>query len=236
MVGVNVLVDEATFHYDEKGVTLRSMDPSHVAMVEFEQPRLCFSEYVWEAKKPLEICLNLTEILKVLKNIKEDETLTVEAAEKQLIFTLAGTYVRTFKMPTLEMTEEKAPLPKIDFKTEVKMISGALKQIVEDAGKISDHLVIEATSELLKFSSKGNLSEMTAEIPKDSETLLSLKVQEDSRAVFSLGYLADIVKGGYGASDVVDLSFSTNMPVKLNFGLPESQILSYHLAPRIEPD
>ncbi len=236
MVAVSTLVDEATFKLDQNGIRLRAMDPSHVAMVDFEVPKNAFQEYVCD--QPIDICVNMSEMLKLLKSVGSDETLEISTGEegRQLELIFRGVFIRKFVMPTLEMTEEEAPTPKIDFNTKVKMTSSSLKQTMDDASTVSDSVRLEATPQKMTFKAIGNLGSATIEFDKDSEVILSLDVKEESNATFSLNYLSEIVKAGTAASDVVDIEFSTNMPVKLNFGLPEEQRLSYYLAPRIESD
>jgi proliferating cell nuclear antigen len=251
MVAVSTLVDEATFKLDKNGIRLRAMDPSHVAMVDFEVPKNAFQEYVCD--QPVDICVNMGEMLKLLKSVGSDEILEMlkllksvgsdeileistgeEGRQLELVF--RGVFVRKFVMPTLEMTEEEAPTPKIDFNTKVQMTSSSLKQTMDDASTVSDNVRLEATPQNITFKAIGNLGSATIEFDKDSEAVLSLDVKEESNATFSLNYLSEIVKAGTAASDVVDIEFSTNMPVRLNFGLPEEQRLSYFLAPRIESD
>ena len=45
MGAISILVDEATFDLTPEGITLRAMDPSRVAMVDFEWPKAVFDEY-----------------------------------------------------------------------------------------------------------------------------------------------------------------------------------------------
>jgi len=236
MAAVSTLVDEATFKVDKNGIRLRAMDPSHVAMVDFEMPGNTFQEYICD--QPIDVCINMSEMLKLLKSIGSEETLEISTDNegRQLELVLRGVYVRKFVMPTLEIAEEEAPTPKIDFNTIVKMTSNSLKQTMDDALAVSDNVRLEATPEKLVFKAIGDLGSATVEFSKDSEAVLSLEVREDSKATFSLNYLSEIVKAGAATSDVVDIEFSTNMPVRLNFGLPEERRLAYYLAPRIESD
>jgi proliferating cell nuclear antigen len=59
---ISILVDEATFKIDAEGLKLRAMDPSRVAMIDFEWPKSLFQEYV--STEPTKICLNISELLK----------------------------------------------------------------------------------------------------------------------------------------------------------------------------
>ena len=42
---ISILVDEATFKIEPDGLKLRAMDPSRVAMIDFEWPKTIFEEY-----------------------------------------------------------------------------------------------------------------------------------------------------------------------------------------------
>ena len=62
---ISILVDEATFKIEPEGLKLRAMDPSRVAMIDFEWPKTIFEEYVSE--EPSKMCINISELLKLLK-------------------------------------------------------------------------------------------------------------------------------------------------------------------------
>src|SRR5512139_2043569 len=69
---ISILVDEATFKIDPDGLKLRAMDPSRVAMIDFEWPKTIFEEY--ECTEPSKMCINITELLKLLKRAAKDES------------------------------------------------------------------------------------------------------------------------------------------------------------------
>ncbi len=61
---ISILVDEATFKIEPDGLKLRAMDPSRVAMIDFEWPKSIFEEYV--SNEPTKMCINISELLKLL--------------------------------------------------------------------------------------------------------------------------------------------------------------------------
>src|SRR3989304_2733985 len=64
---ISILVDEATFKIEPEGLKLRAMDPSRVAMIDFEWPKTIFEEYV--AQESTKMCINISELLKLFKRI-----------------------------------------------------------------------------------------------------------------------------------------------------------------------
>jgi proliferating cell nuclear antigen len=233
---ISTLVDEASFDADEKSIKLRAMDPSHVAMVDFEWPEAIFTEY--NCDKPTKLCINISEMLKLLRRVGGDESLELELDEQtgQIKMILRGKYTRTFKMATLETLSEEVPTPRISFNSLVKITSSCIRDAINDAATISDFIIFQTEQDKFVMQASGNLGSVVIEVDKESEEILGFDVKVASKAMFGLNYLSDMVKAASTVSDLVTLEFSTNMPIRLNFELPHKGKLQYYLAPRIESD
>jgi len=234
MSAISILIDEATFDVTSDGIKLRAMDPSRVAMVDFEWPKTVFDEYV--CSETMKMCVNISEMLKLLRRTGKDESLELSLDEKtgRLKITIKGKYVRTFNMPTLEAMEEEVPTPKVIFNVRAKIVTEGLREAIEDASLVSDHVRIEADNEKMVMQATGDLMGATIEFKKGSDALLDIEAKEASKATFSLSYLSEIVKAAVATSDIATLEFSTDMPIKLDFKQPKEGKLTFYLAPRIE--
>jgi len=170
--------------------------------------------------------------------VKGEEALEVsyDSSTKKLNMTLKGKMMKTFTVPTLESTEEEVPTPKVAFNSRIKMTADALKDIVEDAQAVSDNVRLEASSDKLTVRAATELSSALIELEKGSDALLEIDVKEPSKATFNLNYLAEITKAGALTSEVAKIEFSTNMPIRLEFEMPQQGHLLYYLAPRIEAE
>ncbi len=231
---IATLVDEASFDADAEGIKLRAMDPSHVAMVDFEWPKTIFDEYVCD--EPTKLCVNISEMLKLLRRVGGDESIQLELEEKTgwLKMTLKSKYTRVFRMATLEAAMEDVPTPKISFNSMVKITTTCMRNAVDDASTVSDHIQFEALDDKFMMHATGDLGSVTIDVDRESEEILGFEVKEASKAMFGLNYLSEMVKAASNVSDIVAIEFSTDMPVRLNFELPQSGRLQYYLAPRIE--
>ena len=234
ITAISTLVDEATFNIAPEGLKLRAMDPSRVAMIDFEWPKTVFDEYTCDA--PIKMCINVGEMLKLLRRTGKDESIELALDEKtnRLNVGIKGKYDRTFNMPTLEATEEEVPTPKITFNVRAKVTTEGLHQAIEDVLLVSDHVKIEVDSEKLTMRAAGDLMGATIELKKGSDALLDLEAKEPSKATFSLSYLSEIIKTAAGASDIATLEFSSDMPIRIDFQQPKEGKLTFYLAPRIE--
>jgi proliferating cell nuclear antigen len=233
---ISILVDEATFKLDPEGLKLRAMDPSRVAMVDFEWPKTIFEEY--SCTEPTKMCINISELLKLLKRTSKDEVVELSLDEKtgRLQVKITGKYTRNFTMPTLEASEEEVPTPKITFNVRAKATTNGLSQAIEDAQLVSDHVRIEADAEKIVLNATGDLMGATISLQKGSDTLLDLEAKEPAKATFSLSYLSEIIKTAAATSDIATLEFSSDMPIKLDFQQTKEGKLTFYLAPRIETE
>ena len=233
---ISILVDEATFKIDPESMKLRAMDPSRVAMIDFEWPKAIFEEYA--TSEPTKMCINVSELLKLLRRASKDEAVELSLDEKtgKLLVKISGKYSRNFTMPTLEASEEEVPTPKITFNVKAKATTQGLSQAIDDAQLVSDHVRIEADPEKLVLNASGDLMGATITLQKGSDALLDLEAKENAKATFSLSYLSEIIKAASAISDIATLEFSTDMPIKIDFHQAKEGKLTFFLAPRIETE
>jgi len=234
MGAISILVDEATFDLTSEGITLRAMDPSRVAMVDFKWPKTVFDEY--SCGERMKMCINISEMLKLLRRTGKDESVELSLDDKtgKLKIAIKGKYSRTFNMPTLEALEEEVPTPKVKFNVSAKTTTHGLREAIEDASLVSDHVRIEADNEKMLMNATGDIMGAKIEFKAGDDVLLEIKAKEPSKATFSLSYLSEIVKAAVPTSDIVVIEFSTDMPIKLDFKQEKEGTLKFFLAPRIE--
>ena len=234
ITAISTLVDEATFNIAPESLKLRAMDPSRVAMIDFEWPKTIFDEYTCDT--PIKMCINIGEMLKLLRRTGKDESVELALDEKtnRLNVGIRGKYERTFNMPTLEATEEEVPTPKITFNVRAKVTTDGLHQAIEDVLLVSDHVKIEVDSEKLTMRAAGDLMGATIELKKGNDALLEIEAKEPSKATYSLSYLSEIIKTAAASSEIATIEFSNDMPIRIDFQQPKEGKLTFYLAPRIE--
>ena len=230
---LSVIVEEGTFVMNEAQMKLLAMDPSHVAMVDFELPSEFFDSYKCEGEPKLSI--NIKEFLRFLDRVDRDEQVRIVLNEEKarlVIHCKRGGHSRRFEMPILEPLDEEVPQPKIFFKGKVRITSDALRMAIRDANLVSEHVKVEMEDGLLKINAEGDMGSSFSEWLKDSDDVLELKVDEDSNATFTLSYLQDIANAAGANGEVVTIELSTDMPIKMDFEIPTGRLV-YYLAPCI---
>jgi len=83
------------------------MDPSRVAMIDFEWPKTIFEEYV--CNEPTKMCINISELLKLLKRAGKDEAAELSIDEKtgRLQVKISGSTAETSPCPRSKLLKKK---------------------------------------------------------------------------------------------------------------------------------
>lgn len=207
--------EELSMNIDEEGISVAGMDSSHVAMIDSK-----IGAGLFEVFEPSEkvVTVNLAELSKFLDRIGKDEgaKITYNADKARLtILTKKGGRTRQFSLPVLEPLEDEAPKPKILFKSEGRILTKSVDIAIKDADLVSEHMKIQLTEDALLFNAVGDIGSASNEFEKESDELLELKSEEDSSATFTLSYLKDMFANLKDLAEVVTISLSTDMPVKI---------------------
>lgn len=231
---LQVIVEEAVFNLSPDEISFRARNPSQVAVVNCVLPKSTFEDYTCD--QPTKVCLSLSEISKFLKGTKGNEPLEISVEQNDFItLQVSREYRKVFNLSTLAIEEEEEPsLPSLSFDAKLRIASPCFRQMVEDVAIMSDHIRMKASEDDLTFDGAGDFGNIELTLVKGSENLLNFEVEKVSSASYSAKILMEIVKEASSCSDVVSLEFSTNLPLKLDFELPQQGQLVYFLAPRVE--
>jgi hypothetical protein len=218
-------------------------------MVDLNLPREVFEDCEVTGGDVATVTVNIAEILKALPRPTGDTRLTLrtitEYEEKELAIGLRpdGEDENVYTFKTFEDSDEKIPDPKIRLDADLRIVTKAFTKKLADISRISDHVILTAQDtedrgKTFTMSAGGDLAKFKAEMTEGSNVLGIDLRERKVRAAYSLNYLRECLTPVQAVSDVVELSFSTDMPMKV-----ETQELCGHLgravlwfAPRIESD
>jgi len=225
------LIDEGEFSATNEGITLRAMDPSQIAMVDFELPKKAFEKY--DLRGDLKIGLNLADLSRIMSRVRPGESITLKLDESasRLLLVFKGKSTRRFNLPLIDVPATVTKVPSIDFDAEVKINGGVLKESLKDASLVSSHVSLYANSE--DFVIKAH-SDKEAVVEFKKEALLEHTVNKEAKAMFPLEYLNDLLKA-VDSNGIVVLSLKTDAPLKVDYRIADARV-TYYLAPRIEAD
>ena len=223
---IAALIDEGTLQIDSSGLKLRAMDPSQIALVDFELPAKAFEKF--KCDNPLNIGIDFTEE-DIGESERDEDKINLSLANNRLNMVFRGETKREFTIAIIDSTSNPPKEPKIEFTAEVKLAPNMIKDALKDAELISNHVALRLGKDL-NIKSDGDTGSVDIEFPEDK--LLSINVKSEARAVFSLEYMNNILKAAEIPS-VVTISMKNDSPLRVEYSLGDGRVI-YYLAPRIE--
>lgn len=229
---ISEIVTEATLKITSDGVELVAMDPANVAMIVF---KLLSSSFVtYELESPTSITVNLNNFKQVLRRIKSKDTITLEIDENKLKITLQSTSKRTFYLPLIDADDKEQRIPDLSFAVTVVTASSNLIDAIDDVDVVGESVSLSASENLFTVSSKGDLTKATVDIPADNTTKVVCG-DDTAKAKYSIEYLKKMMQGAKLA-DTVQVKFSKDYPLKIEYIVQNKVELAFVLAPRVDND
>ena len=228
---VSTLVDEVKLGVGQDGLSLKAVDPAHVAMVELKLSKDAFEELKASSG---ELGIDIEKLKDVLKLAKSGDVLHMEHNEDQnkLVLTLANITRRMSLVDTTGMSDPK--VPNLAYPAKVSLSVDDLSQGIRASEAVSDHIALKLANDGFELACEGDTDSVSLKLKKD--LLKSLEVKEAARSLFSLDYFSNMIRAIPAGQDVT-LNLGNDYPVRVEFKIADGDgTVMYLLAPRIESE
>jgi len=225
------LVTEAKFNITPKGVSLRAVDPAHIAMVNIEVKDTAFEEYKADE---MELGIDIDKLSGVLRLADSDGVISLEYDKKsnRLIVRIGNLVRRMGLIDTAGMPDSKMPTLDLPAKTVVR--AGELSKGIRASEMISDHLALTVDKDKFELYAEGDVDTVNLTLSKDM--LIELNSPDKYKSLFSIDYLSNMIKPVKSEDSVTILSGNDN-PIKVDLDFADGKgHVTYLLAPRIESE
>ncbi|MGC8631538.1 MAG: DNA polymerase sliding clamp [Thermoprotei archaeon] len=225
------VVSEGVFRISNNGLVMKELDPSRIAMVEFDFPPTAFESLEVESEEKLGV--NLEELLNVLKRLRPEDTLTLESDKGKLTVSFAiNKYSRSFKIPLLDLGGQETPTINVQFTSKYSILSDALLSSIKDAATVADEIIFGSFKDgTLLISASSDKGSVEQRLSKDSGMILDYDIAEEANAKYSLQYLETITS--FKGSPSVFLEFAQDKPLHLEYKMADGTVFQFILAPRL---
>jgi len=228
---ISTLVDEAKFNVTKDGVSVKAVDPAHVAMVDLSLDRGAFEAY---RADECELGIDMDKVKEVLRLAKAGDTITMthEEDKNRLVLNVGNTTRRMSLVDTAGMSDPK--VPSLNLPARVTIRTEELRQGIRASESVSDHIALIVGPDGFEIVSEGDTDTVSHKVPKD--LLEDLQAKEVVRSLFPLDYFSNMVKA-ISTAGSVKLHLGSDYPVKMEFPVAAGKgEVRYLLAPRIESD
>jgi len=228
--------DEASFIAKNDGIHYRTMDYSHISLLDIVMPKEAFQYYNREGE-PADTAFMVKpdELLKVLKRIDKEETVEITVNNEDI--TIRSISVRkplTYKTKSLSNEYNETQLPNITYAVKVNIQHNALKEALEDLYLLTDTVRIITDREKVRFNAVNEKDEMSIEYEHNRQAVMiyMLDGKAECKCVYSIPVLLSMLKAV--ETKHIVMQYNERMPLRLQFLLPFKCEMHYYLAPRVE--
>ena len=228
--GIGSLSEECTLTIDNEGITSKTLDPDHVAMINVSLPNSMFEKY--EVTKQGNITFHIDDMLKILNDIPKESRITILNDNDDLILLANNT---TYYLKLSEASFNDQPLPKIPYDSmfEVYELTKYMTRLI----KFGEYVVIECTNQTCKLSAKGydNVKLVSIKLEKGMDELISLECKNgNTECVYSIEYLLPFLKT-IPKGTLQRIQYSNQKPLRLHTKLDNfGGSIDLYVAPRVE--
>ena len=225
------LVNEAKFNVSSKGISLRAVDPAHVAMVDLNIANKAFEEYKADE---MELGIDLDKLSSIMKLATSGDTVILEYDEKsnRLIVKIGNLVRKIGLIDTAGMPDSKVPNLELPAKTIIK--ASELTKGVRASEAVSDHLALSVDKDSFELFAEGDTDTVNLKLPKD--LLVELNSPGKFKSLFSIDYFSNMIKP-VRAEDPITIFLGNDNPIKVDFDIADKKgHVTYLLAPRIESE
>jgi len=245
---IMTIIDEALFDAGPQGITFRSMDPSHIALIDINWPSSAFEKY--HCDSTIKFGVRIDEFSKIIKRANANDSIEIGVIldnSSLNIKTTGGGYLRNYKMRLIETTGNRSPLPQMTFDSKIVIGIATLDKILNDVGVISEKITIDSSGsstnkDTVIFIGDSDRGEARVTMDADDgnnkskvELLEEITVKENSKSTYNIDFISKIIRAiGNQSSNLVTMEYSSNKPLRLEFLLSGVVKLQFYLAPRVQ--
>ena len=225
------LVNEVKFNITQKGISLRAVDPAHVAMVDLQINDKAFEEYKAD---DMELGVDMDKLSSIMRLASSGDIVSIEYDEEsnKLIVKIGNLVRKMGLIDTAGMPDPK--MPNLNLPAKVVLKASELTQGVRASEAVSDHLALTVNKDNFELFAEGDTDTVNLKLPKD--LLIELNTNSKCKSLFSIDYFSNMIKPVIG-EDSITIMIGNDNPIKVEFDIAEKKgHVTYLLAPRIESD
>ena len=226
-------MDSILLRVNSEGLTMKGIDPSKTALIEFTIPKESFEKF--DVGEESSIQLNLEEAGKIMRSAERDDKISLKWNESSITFVFEKRGVpRYFTIPLQSEEGQEIPELNLELRNQFQMPGDVLYEGLSGIENVGEVLIIEGDEGTLKLRSESDLGEAEVILTTGKGVLEKALVENPGFKVgFGMEYFTYLKQPIKIAENVV-LRVDADMPAELTLTFVQSAKLKYYVAPRAE--
>ena len=234
--------DNINIHFKTDGLSVQTMDSSHVSVIELSIPSTWFSRY--DLDEDVVIGISTILMFKILGTREKEQHILIDyngdnTDKLQIRFeSEKSLFNKAFEVPLVDLDTEIMGIPEMEYEAEFTLPSAHFAGLVNQLKQFGDSMDIQCSEEsIVLYANSVDSGKMSVKI--DIEDLSSFVIDEGGqmRLSYSLNNLYNMVQY-HKLSTNVDISLKPDFPMKLRFNIlgDVNTYICMYLAPKISDD
>lgn len=240
---IHSICDDINWDCTSSGISVQTMDTSHVCLVSLELNSDGFEPY--RCDRNITLGLKAQTMLKILKCAGNDDSVTLRAQDStdtlSIIFESQNSEKTShFDIKLMDIDSEHLGIPDTQYNAVVKMPSHEFQRVCRDLSQIGDSVLIACTKDGVQFSVQGDIGtgkvtlRQSCSVDKEDEQT-SIELNEPVQLTFAMRFLNFFTKAT-PISSTVSLSLKAASPLVVEYPIGDFGHVRFYLAPKIEDE
>jgi proliferating cell nuclear antigen len=213
------LCDSANIIFGEDGISISSMDSSHVCLVSVKFAKEYFHEYT--ISSTITVGIKVSNLVKVLKCV-EGSVLFECSEDEFFVMTENDRYV----MKTVDIDSEEMDIPNLNVEVEITADSSVLQKYIKNIASFGDTVEFKTVNDEIIMKTSGDIG--TVELRVDQPVTINGSLS----ASFASRYLVTFMKAA-NISKQIRVKLHSELPVMFSYEFAENSFIKFYLAPKI---
>jgi len=216
------LCDSANIIFGEDGISISSMDSSHVCLVAVKFSREYFHEYTISSTTVVGIKVsNLVRVLKcvegsVLFECSDDEFFVMTENDK-------------YNLKTVDLESDEMDIPDMDVEVEITADSSVLQKYIKNIASFGDTIEFKTVGNEIVMKTSGDIGSVELRVDQP------VTIHGTMSASFASRYLVTFMKAA-NISKKIRINLHSELPVMFEYEFAENSFIKFFLAPKITDD
>jgi proliferating cell nuclear antigen len=228
--------------FSEETMHIQGMDKSHVCLFDLHLAKGWFDSYKVE-QQPISICFDANTFYSMINTKGEDQFVSIKMNSSDcLIIELLNTigpatndYNKFFSLPLVEYDYEELNIPSTEYDAELSLPAKKLTSLLSQLGNFGNDVTVICTDDDVDFVTKGPAGDMRVRVNIDDMSSYSVVEGQTLSVTYSLFYITKMCLTSKLSAEI-ELSLSSEYPMKIRYDLGEESVLSFYIAPKISDE
>ena len=213
------LCDSANIIFGEDGISISSMDSSHVCLVAVKFAKEYFEEYT--INSTITVGIKVSNLVRVLKCV--EGSVLFECSEDEFF---VMTENDKYNLKTVDLDSDEMDIPEMDVEVEITADSSVLQKYIRNIASFGDTVEFKTVGDEIIMKTSGDIG--TVELRVDQP----VTIHGTMSASFASRYLVTFLKAA-NISKKIRVNLHSELPVMFEYEFAENSFIKFFLAPKI---